>query len=62
MVKHNYTVRHDYESMPDEWGETHVEHFCEAIKWFTCKQAGRSTEKRIISFIHNGNVLKSVRL
>jgi hypothetical protein len=62
MVKHNYIVRHDFECIPNEWGETHVEHFCEAINWFTCKQAGRSIEKRVISLIHNGTVVKSVRL
>jgi hypothetical protein len=55
-----YKIRHDLPC--GEWGETHVENFCEAIQWFRCKTRGKALVKRVVTFYHNDQVVKTVCL
>jgi hypothetical protein len=55
-----YKIRHDLPC--GEWGENHVENFCEAIQWFRCKTRGKALVKRVVTFYHNDQVVKTTCL
>lgn len=55
-----YKVYHEFVDT-GEWACTEVDTLCDALGWFNCKAAGRSTlNKKVVLYNRDNTVLKQV--